>query len=162
MEKKLYVGSQNPLKIKVSQKLAGLIFKSYQTNSFYCDSGILDGQPYGEKEIRLGCINRMNELRKRCDDQESTMMIVIENGFVLDEKDNDWYYDVALINVVYNGIDEWVKTPARRFPRKIIENQTKSENVQDLVNYLNKNTMSREKQLSIGIEKIYKNIVSTR
>ena len=98
------------------------------------DSKIKGGQPYGLEETKKGCLNRILELN------ENDNYISIENGFVKEDGPN--WYDIAFISVKINDkkIEKW--SEKRYFPKELYNNTPK------LIEYFEKNTITRFEQLS--------------
>ena len=129
----LYLTSTNPDKLKVAKNL----LQQFSFNNIECvksDSGIEGGQPYGLEETKTGCINRTNQFTN------NENFISIENGFV--KKNNKIWYDIAYIYIRINNIyySRWSKK--RLFPKELYND------IKNLINYFEKKSITRFKQLN--------------
>ena len=147
---KIYLTSTNTVKYDVASMLITQNTKQLNIDAITCvesESGIEGGQPYGLEETKQGCINRTKQFKN----DES--FISIENGFVKQSK--DIWYDIAFIyirlnNTIYSG---W--STKRYFPRNLYNNTV------ELVNYFEKYSMTRHKQLGDCLNDIIINKILT-
>ena len=137
----LYLTSNNKDKLNSSK----ILLDKFNITNIICvksESGIEGGQPYGLNETEEGCINRTLQFYK------NENFISIENGFV---KENEtMWYDIAYIyimidNKYYKGLSE-----KRWFPKELYNNTPK------LIEYFEKNSISRFRQLSDCISELIK------
>ena len=128
----IYLTSLNKDKIPCCNNIKK-IFKNVEIKCIESNSRIKGGQPYSLKETKQACINRTYQFKN------NDNFISIENGFV--RFNNNLWYDIAFIYIRINNkyYENW--STKRYFPPLIYNDLDK------LINYFNKNSISREKQL---------------
>lgn len=146
----LYLTSSNTDKINATKALLNTKLGNHlftQIESINSDSGIEGGQPYGLDETQQGCLTRIKNVNTKLKN-----IVSIENGFV--KYNSNLWYDIAYIHVKIGDKTYQIWTSKRYFPKELY-NKT-----EELIDYFNKNSITRYEQLNYGILKIKEMIIN--
>jgi len=116
--KKVYIGSENPVKIQCTRKGFREVFHESEEFQFIgksVDSGISD-QPMTNKETLLGAENRAKELKAQY--PEGDYFIGIEGGVQIISDEMEAFAWVVIMN---NGLIGKAQTSTFQLPPKIVD-----------------------------------------